>query len=398
MKYEIVETLYKDENQATYIVTNSIFENSPRYLMNELIDGDFIYAAKSNFENVNLQEFPHIEEVFYDDSKFYIIASLCGGESYESFINSNNLRMVEKLSLCEELLKKLKEIHHFTPLMQYTLCDFSNISITRKRNICFNNIYVFDKNNLNIGFTAVLGRVGDIIWSIFANAMYSAGKLEKDDVPPVMAGIIAKCRAGQYDTLAQVDEDFKSTLIYSTFMGRGSLDEAIQHRVKKASKKRKMAPFVKTAVLLLLLSFVSAGAWKYINRETPVDTPTKPDVVDVSGVEKKNTKPVAKLEPNVNKIYAGDMVTFLDQSVDNDLDDGVKGYNWSLSKDGTVISTSFENSLKYAFESEGNYSVALIVKDSSGESSDKYVFDFVVLPKEDIADPTGSSTDPKDRK
>lgn len=395
MKYEIVETLYKDEHQATYIVNNSIFENSPTYLMNELIDGDFIYAAKRNFEDLNLQEFPHIEEVFYDDSKFYIIANLCRGESYESFISSNSLRMVDKLYLCEELLKKVKEIHHFTPLIQYTLCDFSNISIISRKHICFNNIYVFDKNNLNISFAQVLGRVGDIIWSIFTNSMYEAGKFNKDDIPPVMAAIIAKCRTGQYDTLAQVDEDFKSTLIYSTFMGRESLDEAIHTKVKKASTKRKMAPFVKAAVFILLLSFVSAGAWKYINRETPAFTPEpQSSVVE----EKKNTKPVAKFEPNINKIYAGDTVSFLDQSVDNDLNDGVKGYNWSLSKDGVILATSFVNSLKHTFASEGNYSVALVVKDSQGESSDKHVFDFVVLPKEDIADPTGSSTDLGDRK
>ncbi len=395
MKYEIVETLCKDELQAVYIVKNSIFENSPKYVMNELIDGDFIYAVKDDFGDSTLQKLLNIEETFYDDSKFYIISNICKGENYESFISSNNLRMIDKLYLCEELFKKVGELNGLIPLIQYTLCDFSNISIMNKKRICFNNIYVFNKNILTIGYAQVLSRVGDIIWSIFTNSIWDAEKSYKDDIPPAIGTIIAKCRAGQYDTLAQVDEDFKSTLIYSTFMGRGSLDDTIHAKVKKAATKRKIAPLVTVLVLLLLLSGVSAGIWKYMKREAPAFTPEPQSSIEQ---EKKNTKPVAKFSPSLNKIYAGDMVTFLDQSADGDLNDGVKGYSWSLSKDETIIATSFENSLKYTFESEGAYSVGLVVKDSKGESSDKYVFDFAVLPKEDIGEPTGDSMNLGDRK
>jgi len=395
VKYEIVETLYKDELQAVYIVTNSIFENSPKYVMNELIDGDFIYTVKDNFGDLNLQAFPNIQEAFYDNSKFYIISAICDGENYESFIGSNNLRMIDKLYLCEELFKKVGELHKFIPLIQYTLCDFSNISIVSRKRICFNNIYIFDKNNLNVNYPHVLSRVGDIIWSIFTNSIYEAGKFNKDDVPPVIAAIIAKCRAGQYDTLAQVNEDFKSTLIYSTFMGRDSLDEVIHARVKRAVSKRKKAPFITAAVLLLLLSSVSAGVWKYIHRERPTFTPAPQSSV---AQEKKNTKPIAKFSPSVNKIYTGDMVTFLDQSADSDLNDGVKGYCWSLLKDGTIVATSLNNMLEYSFEEEGSYSLTLVVKDSQGESSDMYISDFVVFPKENVEEPTGDSMETGDKK
>ncbi|MDF2841142.1 MAG: hypothetical protein K0Q99_1914 [Clostridia bacterium] len=74
--------------------------------------------------------------------------------------------------------------------------------------------------------------------------------------------------------------------------------------------------------------------------------------------------------------------------------DEITSYEWSVSKnDDMFIMFSREQNPSYMFDAEGNYVVSLIIKDSSGISSNAYKVSFTVYPKEEIPDDSDADDD-----
>jgi PKD repeat protein len=175
--------------------------------------------------------------------------------------------------------------------------------------------------------------------------------------------------------LGKVYADFRNTLIYSTFIDTGSLDNQIRGRMVKAKKKRKMAVPRVIATLLIALLLFGGGYWLIKNK----DILTGPG--NVINIGKKGNPPVADFTISINKIYKDDEVKFIDKSVASNPGDVIKSRLWTIEKDGTVVMNSEDESITYAFDEKGDYRISLIAQDSRGVHSKPFTHNITVLEK-----------------
>jgi len=141
------------------------------------------------------------------------------------------------------------------------------------------------------------------------------------------------------------------------------------------------------AILVRLLGKMGSVLWAFANG------------YDDSPVRKENTAPVAGFSISINKVYAGDDVTFVDKSSDSDPGDTIESRLWTIEKNGTVILNSDEETLSFVFDEPGNYTISLIVQDSMGTSSEPFVHNLKVLEKLEIPEiETGDTDSPPDLK
>ncbi|MDD2482394.1 MAG: PKD domain-containing protein [Lutispora sp.] len=379
-KYKVLDTLYSDKFQSIYICSKAIYEEGEKLLLNEFSDKDIIDVAKSSFSFSDDALSKKILDSFEIDEKYYALFPMASGTPLEEHLSKHNITLADKMLLTEELLKRFMEIDKSMPLIQYILCDLNNLSVTNRKYLSFNNLFYFNKDNLNIDFSTVVKRIGHIICCIFANTPNADINKNKDSLPPAILPIAAKAQAGSYGSASAIYEDFKRTLLYTTFIGSSSLDDQIKYKMKKA-QKRYIVSWPRFVASIIIMIALLSGGFLLIKNILPVFGPGRenPDAIG-----KNNVAPVAEFSISISKIYSGDEVTFIDKSSDSDPGDIIKTRLWTVEKDDTVVLNSDEEILNYVFDQPGDYKISLVVQDSKGARSEPSTHKLKVLEKPDL--------------
>jgi len=372
-KYEIIDTLFSNELQATYTAKETGALNSRLFIINEFKNTDIIYNMKDSFSKEKCSCIKDIVETFYKDFYFYVVCNICSGSTMDTYLSNNNLRLTEKMYLIESLLTQLIDIEKLGPLIALSLCDADNIAVTNKRNICFNCNLKFTEAMVSTSGSDVSKRVGEIICTIFSNSPVVDFNYAKDYLPPALLPIVQNCLEGKYESVGKVYNDFKSLLLYSVFIGSGSIDSQMRKNYHKAKIKRRLTPLRRLAAIAVILLFV-VGVWAFVkNSDIPVLNSNKP--------EQQNTKPSAHFTADKKQVCEGETVSFTSQSSDTDVKDSIKSYLWEISKDGDTVFDSPNQNITYTFSEAGKYKVHLVVADTHDEPSEPFEIYIDVIPK-----------------
>ena len=394
-KYVVLDTLYRDEFQSVFICGSIESDKEEKCIINEFSDMEIIDSIRDSFTLSGDTVSKSLKEAFDLDDNFYTVFPVVSTISLEEYITKHSLTLADKMHLTEELLKEFMAIDNSHNAIQYVLCDLNNLSVQNRRYLAFNNLFFFKKENLNASSIDVIKRLGYVILCIFANTPNADVKKKKDALPPAIFSIVSKCMEGGYDSINNVYDDFKKTLLYTTFIETGSLDNQIRHRMIKAQKKRR-TPWAKYVAGVLILAVLFGGGYWFLKDKATFTGPGKQIQVDE---KKKNNPPTAEFSISISKIYKDDEVTFVDKSIDSDPGDAIKSRLWTIEKEGSVIINSDSDVFRYLFDEIGEYKVSLIVQDSKGANSKPYEHKIAVLDKPELLDDIGSDTDSsKDRK
>lgn len=391
-KYEILDTLHSDEFQSIYICRSVSGDSEERFILNEFCDKEIIDTAEKSFSYSGDIISKSILDSFHIDEKYYALFPMASGTPLEEHLSKHNITLADKMLLTEELLKRFMEIDKSMPLIQYIICDLNNLSVTNRKYLGFNNLFYFDKNNLNVTMSDVIQGIGRIVCCIFANTPNGDINTDRDTIPPAILPIISKAMAGSYVSAAKIYNDFKATLLYTTFIGGTSLDEQIRTSIKKA-KKRRVIYWPRFIASTLILAALAGGGYWLFKRVMPVSGP----IEEIPGIiAAKNEAPVAEFSVSINKVYSGDDVTFIDKSSDSDPGDTIKSRLWTIEKDGTTVLNSDGEALNYVFDQPGNYEISLMVQDSRGTDSEPFIHKLKVLEKPEIPEDYTAGTDEGD--
>ncbi len=372
-KYEIIDTLFTNELQAVYSAKKSGADDGKQFIISEFKDTDIIYSMKDNFSKEKCHYIKNIVETFYEDFCFYVVSNICSGPALETYLSNNNLRLTEKMFLTESLLTQLIDMEKLSPFIALSLCDTDNITVTNKRNICFNSHLNLTAEKMSASKSDVSKRVGELICAIFSNTITTDLNYSKDNMPPALFSIAQGCLEGKYESMAKVYNDFKSLLLYSVFMGNASIDTQIRKNLQKAKIKRKLTPVRRLAAIVIVL-LLAGGIWTYV-KDLDIYTLNK------SNTAVQNIKPAAQFTANKDQVFEGETVFFISQASDPDANDGIKSYSWVISKDAKPVFDSSNQNIAYKFSEAGKYEVNLVVADTHDVSSEPYKTIISVLPK-----------------
>jgi hypothetical protein len=382
-KYKIVDTLFKNELQNIYVAEEVDSSNAEQYIINEVLDGSIIYAVKEVFNEDAKDFLSNFTDYFYENSNFYIVSTIPTGSTLDNYLSSNPLRISDKMYITESLLTIFSKLESANRLIKYHLLNIENITLAGFRTVSFNLDIKFDKEGLYATDATIISKLGDLICCIFANSPQATLEKDKDNLPPAIAAIVLKCKNDSYSSVGQVFKDFKSTLLHSTFIDNISVDKQIMKNIQKASRKRKTRPFKRIAAYLIIFALL-AGAYYGLN-ELGWKLPAFGGGKNIA--KQQNQIPIAKFNMSKSKVYIGDKVDFTSSATDLDINDKIISYEWSVSRnDDMYILFSRDQNPSYIFDEDGDYVVSLIVKDSSGISSEAFKVSFKVYPKEAIPD------------
>ena len=382
-KYEIIDTLFSNELQSIYLAKLSGSEDSQQFIINEFKDADTIYGMKDSFSKEKCHYIRNIVETLYENFCFYVVCNICSGPAMEAFLSDNSLRLTDKMFLTDSLLSQLIDIEKLSPFIAYSLCDTDNIAVTNKRNICFNCNFKLTPEILTVSRSDVSRRVGELICSIYSNTVAADLNYAKDNMPPALFPIVQSCLEGKYESMAKLYNDFKSLLLYSVFMGSGSVDNQIRANYQKAKVRRKLTPVKRLAALVLIL-LVAGGAWMLVKDW---------DILTFNKTETVNSKPVAEFTASGIQVYEGEKVIFTNESADPDEGDSIKSNLWTISKAGNPIFNSKRQGIAYTFVDPGEFEVSLVVTDTHDEASEPAKIMIEVLPKLELPEPDADSED-----
>ncbi|NLK34363.1 MAG: hypothetical protein GX301_02780 [Gracilibacteraceae bacterium] len=370
-KYEIINALFSNELQSIYLAKISGSEDPKQYIVNEFKDADTIYSMKDSFSKEKCHYIRNIVETFYENFCFYVVCNICSGPAMEAFLSDNTLRLTDKMFLTDSLLSQLIDMEKLSPFIVYSLCDTDNIAITNRKNICFNCNLKFTPEILPVSRKDVSKRVGELICAIFSNTVAADMNYAKDNMPPALFPIVQSCLEGKYESMAKLYNDFKSLLLYSVFMGSGSVDNQIRANYQKAKVRRKLSPIKRLAALVLVL-LIAGGAWMLVKDW---------DLLTFNRAAVTNTKPAAEFTASNIRVYEGEKVVFTNESADPDEGDSIKSNLWVISKAGNPIFSSKRQNIAYTFVDPGEFEVSLVVTDSHDEASEPAKVLIEVLPK-----------------
>ncbi len=350
-KYEITSTLFSNELQSIYAAKKSGTEDPSRFIVNEFRDTEIIYTMKDSFSKEKCGNIRNIVETFYANFCFYVVCNICTGPSMETYLAENSLRLTEKMYLTDSFLSQLTEIEKFSPFIVYSLCDVNNLTVTGRKSICVNCNLKITEDMMSVSRSDVCKKAGEIICGIFANTVASDLNNAKNSMPPALFPIVQNCLEGKYESAAKIYNDFKSLLLFSVFMGGGSVDNQMRKNYQKAKVRRKLLPLRRLAAIAIIL-LLAGGIWMAIKGPAP-----------------KNAKPMSQFVADKNQVFEGETVVFTNQSYDPDDNDSVVSYLWAISKDGRPVYNSPDKNITYTFHEAGKYEVHLIVSDTHNEES-----------------------------
>ncbi len=381
-KYEIIDTLFSNELQSIYLSKLSGSEDSQQFIINEFKDADTIYGMKDSFSKEKCHYIRNIVETLYENFCFYVVCNICSGPAMEAFLSDNSLRLTDKMFLTDSLLSQLIEIEKLSPFIAYSLCDTDNIAVTNKRNICFNCNFKLTPEIMAVSRSDVSKRVGELICSIYSNTVAADLNYAKDNMPPALFPIVQSCLEGKYESMTKLYNDFKSLLLYSVFMGTGSVENQIRTNYQKAKVKRKLTPVRRLAALILVF-LLAGGAWMLV-KDWDILTFHRTAI---------NSKPVAEFTASDIQIYEGEKVIFTNESTDPDEGDSIKSNLWTISKSGNSVFKSKRQGIAYTFVDPGEFEVTLVVADTHGAVSEPSRVLIEVLPKLELPEPDADSED-----
>ncbi|HYF75356.1 MAG TPA: PKD domain-containing protein, partial [Candidatus Nitrosocosmicus sp.] len=374
---------FTNELQAVYLSKKSGVDDGKQFIINEFKDTDIIYSMKDSFSKEKCRYIRNIVETIYEDFCFYVVCNICSGPTLETYLSSNNLRLTEKMYLTESLLTQLIDMENLNPFIVFSLCDTENITVANKRNICFNCNLKLTAEKMSASKTDVSKQVGEIIGAIFSNTLATDLNYIKDNTPPALFSIVQSCLDGKYESMAKAYSDFKSLLLYSVFMGNGSVDTQMRKNLKKAKIKRRLTPVRRLAAIVIIL-LLAGGIWNYV-KDLDIYTSNK------GNTAVQNTKPAAQFTANKDQVFEGETVFFISQASDSDSNDSVKSYSWMITMDTKQVFDSSNQNIAYKFSKAGKYVISLLVADTHDEKSEPCQTSINVLPKP-IVPSTGSDS------
>lgn len=387
-RYKVVDTLYKSDLQNIYVAEDTENFNIDKLIINEILDGSIIYAIKDVFNEDLRLLMKNFVDYYYQDLNFYIVSKANSGTTLDNHLSSTSLRISDKMYMTESLLTQLLKLDSASRLLKHHLLDLENLSIIGSRTLVFNLGMRFDKDALYATAQGIINKLGDVICCIFANTPKASLEHDKDNLPPAIASIVKKCKAEEYKSVQEVYEDFKASLLYSTFIGTGSVDKQIMKNIQKAKRNRSLKPLKRLTAAVIIIGLLAAGYMakddllKYIPAFSG----------DKQTAARENQIPIAKFNLSKNKVYVGDKIDFICEASDPDIGDRVASFEWSVSRNNDMfILFSREQNPSYIFDADGDYVVSLIVKDTTGTSSNSYKVGFKVLPREEIPEDTGDN-------
>ncbi len=386
-KYKIVDTLYQSDLQNIYIVEDIDPSIADQFLINEVKDGGIIHALKKVFNEEAKTSFKNFLDYFNQNSSFCIVSSISAYTTLDNYLSTNSLRLSDKMYITENLLVQFSKLDFAGDLIKYHLLSPENISVAPNRTVSFNLDMKFQEENLYATSQDILSRLGDVLCCVFANTPDGSLEKDKDSLPPTIYTLVKRCKEGGYPSSATLYNDFKASLLYTTFIDN-SVNKQIMKNIQKAKRKHTAKPFKRVASLLIILAILVGGYFGLSGLLKNI--PALGNIQQAVG--KEDQIPVANFTMSKNKVYVGDSIDFLSQSTDPDINDKITAYEWSVSRNGDMfILFSREANPSYAFDREGDYVVSLIVKDSTGISSKAFTVNFTVYPKEEIPDVPATS-------
>jgi plastocyanin len=378
-KYKIVDTLYQSDLQSIYMAEG--VGTAGQLLVNEVRDSSIIYSLKKVFTEEAKDYFKSLVDYFNQDASFYIVSSISANATLEEYLSSNSLRLSDKMILTESLLLQLSRLEAAGDPIKYHLLSLENISVAPNKAIGFHLHIKFHKESFFASSQDIIEKLGDVLCCIFANTPQGTLEKDKDSLPPTIAALIKRCKDGSYSSPEMLFKDFKASMLYATFVDNTSVDKQIMKNIQRAERKRSTKPFRRIAALLLLIALLSGGYFglSSLIKHFPALRGAKQAVSQGAQI------PVASFTMSKSKVYAGDSISFVSQSINPDIDDKISSYEWSVSRNGDMfILFSREANPSYTFDVEGDYVVSLIVKDSRGISSKAFTVDFKVYPRKEI--------------
>jgi hypothetical protein len=250
-KYKVVDTLYKSELQNIYVAEDTENFNIDKLIINEILDGSIIFAVKDMYNDDLRFVMKNFVEYFYQDLNFYIVSKATPGVTLDNHLSSTSLRISDKMYVTENLLTQLLKLENTNRLVKYHLLDLENISIAGSRTVSFNLGIKFDKDALYATTQSIISKLGNVICCVFANTPKASVEQDKDNIPPAIVSIIKKCQAESYKSVQEIYDDFKASLLYSTFIGTGSVDKQIMKNIHKAKRKRSLKPLRRLTAAVL---------------------------------------------------------------------------------------------------------------------------------------------------
>ena len=379
-KYNIQETIYSDEMYSVYSASTSSEKDSQIFFVNEIKSSEYINNLKDSFTDVNKSLIDNFVETFFENDFYYVICKSCTGNSLESYLSENRLRLTDKMHITDSLLSRLANIDKINPLLINAILDTDKLSIILRKKFCFNLAFRLTEESLTANCQDVIKKASFIICSIFANHIVTDLESEREALPPALMPIFLNCQQGKYKNFTELYKDFKSLLMYSMFIENMSVDKQVNLNIEKAEKKKSSSKNAKVAfvMILLLLAIIGASYWN----------------VRINKNSQFATLPNARFVISQSKIYTNEEVIFTSQSYDSDINDKITAYDWTISKNDVVYHTDHNQSFSYTFLESGNYTTSLTVYDSANNPSDAVISFFEVFDKPVIPESTSPPGSP----
>jgi len=210
-KYHVVNTLFSDQNQSVYYVSNSFSEMKSNLIMNEIKDKRIVSELIHVFLDNNDALKNNFIEFFFKESKFYVVSKISPGETLGNIILKTNLSEDDKMNIAGSFLQELTKIELLPLSIQQVLCSFGNISVTDNKEVHFNHFLNFTKEDFLVKQEDIIAKTGDILAAIYMNSLYFRRE-DLHKLPEEVAGIITGCLNREYTSISQVYNDFENNV------------------------------------------------------------------------------------------------------------------------------------------------------------------------------------------
>jgi hypothetical protein len=262
-KYNVVNTLFSDQNQSVYYVTNSLDETNTNLIMNEIKDKKVVAELINVFLDGNEALKNNFIEFFFKESQFYVVSSISPGETLGNIILKTNLTEDDKIRIAGSFLRELNKLILLPFSIQQVLCNFGNIAVDEHKEVHFNHFLNFTKEDFLTTKEDIIAKTGDIIAAIYMNSLY----FQRDDInklPAKVTVIINRCLNKEYTSVAHILADFEEYIkTQEQALGAYGLEHLFERnrvfltrreeKVRRSKKERKRQLFNLLALLLVVI-------------------------------------------------------------------------------------------------------------------------------------------------
>ena len=163
---------------------------------------------------------------------------------------------MDKMALSENLLNLLYKTNNVNPLIKIALWNFDNITVSEGNQLAFVGMLIFNLEGIEESSSLVIPRVGQLLSGVYCNSIHPNIETEMEYISPVLYSIIKKCLNGSYDTLQQVIDSFRTTLMHTSFSDINNENEKRNNKDQKKGGK-------KALVIIFVLLLLAALGFKY---------------------------------------------------------------------------------------------------------------------------------------